>query len=247
MSSKPVLKLDWCSHEAATYAVKKWHYSRKMPVGKLAKIGCWESEIFIGVIIFGLGGGGACNGKQYGLKRNFEMAELQRVALRSHESTVSRILSIACRLLTKQSPGIRLLISYADPAQDHHGGIYQGAGWLYTGRSADDWKAVWPDGREAHSRIAREHVQFGIKKTIDISGAVRVPIVGKHRYLLPLDDEIRARIEPLRKPYPKRAVSVAGDTSANHAGKGGSTPTTALSETVLKRCEAEGLAVERMP
>jgi hypothetical protein len=27
MSSKPVLKLDWCSHAAAKYAVEHWHYS----------------------------------------------------------------------------------------------------------------------------------------------------------------------------------------------------------------------------
>lgn len=227
---KPVLKLDWCSHEAAKYAVEKWHYSRTMPVGKLAKLGAWEDSRFIGAIMFGLGGGGACNGKAYGLARNFEMAELQRIALTSHHTEVSRIIAIACRMLKKQSAGLRLLISYADPTQDHHGGVYQAAGWFYTGRSADDWKAVWPNGKEAHSRIARAHVQFGVKKTVDISGAKRVPILGKHRYLMPLDAEMRERIAPLAKPYPKRAVSVVSDATANHAGEGGATPTTALSE-----------------
>jgi len=230
MSSKPTLKLDWCSHEAAKYAVEKWHYSHKMPVGKLAKVGIWEDREFVGVVIFGLGGGGACNGRQYGLARNFEMAELQRIAMRSHETPVSRIVAISQKMLRNLCPKLRLLISYADPAQDHHGGIYQAAGWFYTGRSADDWKAVWPDGREAHSRIARAHVQFGIKKTVDISGAVRVPIVGKYRYLMPLDAEMRSRIEPLRKPYPKRATSIVADAPANHAGEGGSLPTVALSD-----------------
>ena len=28
MSSKPVLRIDWATHEAARYACEKWHYSR---------------------------------------------------------------------------------------------------------------------------------------------------------------------------------------------------------------------------
>lgn len=222
------LKLDWASYQAAKYAVLHWHYSRKMPVGKLVKIGVWEFDQFVGAVIFGLGGGGACNGRQYGLARNFEMAELQRIALREHKTPVSRIIAISVKMLHRHCPGLRLLISYADPAQDHHGGVYQAAGWIYTGRSAADWKAVWPDGREAHSRIARGHVQFGAHKVVDISGAKKVPIQGKHRYLWPLDAEIRARILPLMKPYPKRAASETIDTSGVQSEKGGAAPTAAL-------------------
>ena len=29
MSDKPVLKLDWCSHAAAKYAVEHWHYESR--------------------------------------------------------------------------------------------------------------------------------------------------------------------------------------------------------------------------
>lgn len=224
---KPTLRLDWCSHEAAKYAVEHWHYSHRMPVGKSAKVGVWEEEAFVGAIIFGLGGGGACNGRKYVLRRNFDMAELQRIALRAHATPVSRLIRIAVRLLHLQSPGLRLLVSYADPAQHHHGGVYQGAGWVYTGMSAADWKAVWPDGREAHSRIARGHVQFGVMKRIDISAAKNVPILGKHRYLLPLDDEMRAKICALAKPYPKRERS-RENAAAGPPAEGGVIPTRSL-------------------
>jgi hypothetical protein len=50
----------------------------------------------------------------------------------------------------------------------------------------------------------------------------------KYRYLMPLDDEMRAKIAPLAKPYPKRAGSIVTDAPANHAGEGGSVPTPAL-------------------
>ena len=243
---KPVLRLDWCSYAAAKYAVEHWHYSKTMPVGKLAKIGVWEDDRYIGAIVFGLGGGGACNGAAYGLRRNFDMAELQRIAMTNHFHPVTKCLAVACRFLSKQSPGLRLLVSYADPAQGHHGGVYQGAGWIYTGTSSSDWVAVWPDGTKAHSRIARDHVQFGIKKTVDISKAERVPVPGKHRYLMPLDAEMRTRILPLAKPYPKRAVSADSGTSGHQPEGGGANPTAALqssragSDTKDTPCHRQG-------
>ena len=49
------LRLDWCSYKAAKHAVMNWHYSKTMPIGKLVKIGVWEDDKFIGVVIFGLG------------------------------------------------------------------------------------------------------------------------------------------------------------------------------------------------
>lgn len=228
MNEKPALRLDWCSYAAAKYAVEHWHYTKTMPVGKLVKIGVWEDTQFIGCVIFGLGGGGACNGRRYGLMRNFEMAELQRIALRHHQTQVSRIIRIAIAMLKKQSPGLRLLVSYADPMYGHHGGVYQGSGWIYTGKSAPDWQAVWPDGKKTHSRIARVHVQFGVKKTVDISGTIKKPVLGKHRYLFPLDAAMRAEILPLAKPYPKRAVSTAASALPSQGREGGSSPTTAL-------------------
>ena len=153
------------------------------------------------------------------------MAELQRIALRKHANPVSRIISIAVRLLRTQSPGLRLLISYADPMQDHHGGVYQASGWIYTGRSADDWKLVMQNGKSFHSRVAGTHVHFGVKKTIDVSRGTRVTLPGKHRYLMPLDPEMRARILPLAKPYPKRTKEQA---PGHPSGLGGVTPTRAL-------------------
>ena len=232
-SSKVDLRLDWCSYDAAKYAVEHWHYSKTIPVGKLAKFGVWENGEFIGVVIFGLGGGDACNGKQYGLARNFEMAELQRIALTTHVSAVSRIIAISCRLLHTFCPGLQLLVSYADPEQNHHGGVYQGAGWIYTGRSADNWKAVWPDGRTAHSRIARDHVQFGVRKTIDISTAQKVPTSGKHRYLFPLTADLRAKILPLAQPYPSRDRSIDLD-AAGTTSRGRCEPTRSLHPPVSR-------------
>ncbi len=51
---------------------------------------------------------------------------------------------------------------------------------------------------------------------------------GKHRYLMPLDAQMRERIKPLARAYPKRAGSDTKDTAGFQSAEGGSTPTPAL-------------------
>lgn len=117
---KVSLKIDWATHEAAKYACEKWHYSKCMPAGKLVKLGAWENEKFIGVILFGLGATPHLS-KQYGLKMT-ECCELTRVALTSHKTPVSRMIAIAMKLLKQKCPGLKLVVSFADSAFGHHGG-----------------------------------------------------------------------------------------------------------------------------
>ena len=221
--TKPVLKLDWCSHEAAKYAVEKWHYSKRMPKSKLAKIGVWEDGRFIGAVIFGVGATSDLV-KRYGL-RAIEGCELVRVALTAHVSPVSRILAISLKILCKSFPGLRLVVSFADPTEGHHCGIYQAGGWIFAGySSASDEYIV--NGRRYQGRSFRNKY----------SGCEKHPSVkvvkgsAKIRYLMPLDPEMHAKISPLAQPYPKRtrAGSDTQDTPANHAGEGGSIPTPAL-------------------
>ncbi len=130
MSSKPDLRLDWCSHEAAKYAVEHWHYSRTMPVGKMAKLGVWEDGRFIGAIVFAQGNN-QYQGNALGLTMH-EVCELVRVALTTHKSSVSRIVRIALAMLRSAQPGLRVILSYADPEHGHVGGIYQAGGWTYV-------------------------------------------------------------------------------------------------------------------
>ena len=218
--NKADLKLDWCSYEAAKYAVEHWHYSCTMPVGKLVKIGVWEAGAFVGSVIFGMGAApqAAC---PYKIGR-FQIAELLRVALRIHCAPVSRIVAIGVRCLVKQSPGLRLLVSYADPSMGHHGGIYQALGWVYVGPSQPKWKANGQHNRTLGTSMKRARAKYGPNVTIKWE-------VPKHKYLMPLDAEMRARILPLAKPYPKRAGSIAANAPADQAGEGGAAPTPALS------------------
>ena len=212
---KPQLKIDWATHEAAKYACENWHYSKCLPVGKLVKVGAWENGKFIGVVLFGRGANYNMV-KGYGLGQD-QGCELVRIALKEHQTPVSKIAAMAMRFLKRQSPDLRLIVSYADPEQGHHGGIYQAGNWLYRGLSASALK-VWYKGKWSH------------KKTVDDAGVnqsnlMTKRVAGKHTYLMPLDAEMKERILPLSKPYPKR---VKDQDSENHSELGGETPTHTL-------------------
>lgn len=223
MSSKPVLRIDWATHEAARYACEKWHYSRRIPANKSNYFGVWEDGAFCGVIIFGLGASPSL-GKPYGLGI-FETCELTRVALSSHKCEVTRMISICLRLLRSKNQGLRLCVSFADTFHDHHGGIYQGGGWIYSGLSAPSKIFRLPSGELADPRRYNGHGHNKIKRVP--TGAQLIDTPGKHRYLMPLDDAMRAKIAPLAKPYPKSTRAKKQD-SESPSELGGAVPTGAL-------------------
>ena len=219
MSSRPELKLAWCSYEAAKYACERWHYSSSMPAGKAVRLGVWEGGVYIGVVVFARGASDAI-GKPYGLAQT-EVCELARVALRDHVVPVSRILAVALQQLVKTQPGLRLVVSYADPAVGHHGGIYQATNWYYVGDTQPDYAIIDRAGKRWHSRMVSAtgyKRSFGDRiRAIRPDQGTRVNLPGKHKYLYPLDADMRERIKPLAKPYPKRASEVGYSPSKGEA------------------------------
>lgn len=223
------LKLDWCSYEAARYAVTHWHYSRTMPLGPMVKIGVWEQSQFIGAVLFARGNTPTL-GRRYGLDMT-AVCELVRVALTAHDAPVSRIVAIAIKLLRKHAPGLRLIVSFADPAQGHVGGIYQAGGWLYCGMSAPEFQFLH-NGEWKHRREITSGAFGGAPKVTDRGKSLPKRLTpGKHRYLYPLDPTMRAQVLPLSRPYPKRAGSVVSDMPTDHVGGDGATPIPALQLT----------------
>jgi hypothetical protein len=198
------LKIDWATHEAAKFACENWHYSKCIPVGKLVKVGAWENGKFIGVVLFARGATPNL-GNPYNLGQD-ECVELVRIALTKHQTPVSKIAAIAVKFLKKSNPKIKLIVSFADQSQGHHGGIYQAGNWIYAGQSGSA-KFYMIKGKLTHPRSLGS---LGLIQ--NLSGAQKldpnayvVDVPGKHRYLMPLDAAMRDRILPLAKPYPKRA------------------------------------------
>lgn len=218
------LRIDWATHEAAKYACENWHYSGCMPAGKLVKIGVWECGKFIGVVLFGRGATPNL-GKPYNLAQN-QCVELVRIALTNHATQVSRIAALAIKFIKKTNPGLKLIVSFADQTQCHHGGIYQAGNWIYSGCGQPS-NFYMIRGKLTHPRSigSKGFTQnlIGARQIDPNATIVNVP--GKHRYLMPLDAEMKARIIHLAKPYPKRAKDQASEVRSD---LGGETPTRTL-------------------
>jgi hypothetical protein len=188
-----------------------------MPAGKITKVGAWESDRYIGCVLFSRGANNNL-GSPYGLEQT-EVCELTRIALTTHYAPVSRIVAVAFRFLLRNSPGLRLIVSYADPIQGHHGGVYQAGGWIYAGPSQAQSEVMY-NGKIMHKRTA--NALFGT-----IKGMHKSPVMWKHKYLMPLDDEMRAKIAPLAKPYPK-STRVKKQDAGHPPALGGAVPTDTL-------------------
>jgi len=234
------LQLDWCTHDAAKYAVEHWHYSRCLPSGKLVKVGVWEDDQYIGCVMY-----------SYGANRNLamsfnlsqtEVCELTRVALRAHTAPVSKILAISLRMLRKHCPGVKIVVSYADTEQHHTGSIYQASNWIYVGSIQEGEQSGFIiHGRKMHPRSvgSKGWVQSlsWLQEHIDPE-ATRVLSTGKHKYLWIFDEELKLQYMKEHRPYPKKitdttacATSETSDTPADQAGKGGAAPTVALNQS----------------
>jgi hypothetical protein len=218
--NKSDLRVDWATHEAAKYACEHWHYSGCLPKSKLVKIGVWELGRFIGVVMFGVGATPELC-KPYKLKSN-QVCELVRVALQHHETQTSRIVAMAIKMLRRSNPGLRMIVSFADSDQGHHGGIYQAGGWIYSGDSFGRY--IVTNGKKEHPRTLGLRYGVGgqsipwLRKNVDPNATV-INAGAKHRYLMPLDADMRARVLPLAKPYPKRdKQAMAGDHPEQRRG-----------------------------
>lgn len=190
------LLIQLCQYKLARYACEHYHYSKKMPAGKMIHYGIYEDGQFFGVVIFGWGANRNI-GKPYNMT-NQECVELQRVALKAgHVSATSQIVSACVRQLKKDNPLLKLIVSYADDAQGHVGTIYQAMNWVYVGEWNVQSSLVDNNtGEKFHQRTLTG--QGKDLSNYRYEGSV------KRKYLYPLDKPTRKVIMLLAKPYPKK-------------------------------------------
>lgn len=206
-----------CARDAAKYAVLNWHYSQRMPTGRLVSFGVWESGAFIGAVVFGRGANDRML-RPFGLRQS-QGCELVRVALTKHDAPVSQAISRALRLLSAHSSGLRIVVSYADPEHDHHGGIYQAGNWIYLGVSAKQTEWV-VNGTRYHARsisalresaAGDKRIREGetwkdwLRRVYD-PNSYEIEVPPKHRYVMPLDRAMRRQVTRDALPYPRPAV-----------------------------------------
>ena len=188
------MRLEPASAAAIKYACLNFHYAKTVPAASLA-FSVFENNVWCGVVCFG-GGASAFMGKPYGLTHG-QYLELVRVALNGKQSSTSKVVGIAIKLVRKKCPTVRLLISYADKGQGHLGTIYQATNWVFVEETESSGTDIFYKGKWGHDRGPNTLP----KEIRDKLPRRKRP--GKRKYLYPLTKEMRILCEKYRKPYPK--------------------------------------------
>ena len=140
--------------------VKAHHYSGKVVTNSQLHLGAFLNGRLHGVMSFGppmdkskvlhLVKGTPWNG----------MLELNRMAFDEvlPKNSESRCKSVAMRLIRKNAPHVKWILSYADGCQCGDGAIYRASGFLLTGISENSTIAILPDGTEVANMSCNAHV-----------------------------------------------------------------------------------------
>ncbi len=196
--------LKRASHKAVKYAIMNWHYSKSIPVVTLAYAVFNDKNEWCGVICFGTG---SVNNiaRPFGLQQG-QVIELLRVALNGKQESTSKAVSLSLKLLKKECPLVKLIISYADTDQGHIGIIYQATNWYYIKSSIDSNIIV--NGKRMHRRsIGSLYGTNSIKKLIEMGfDCERIITKPKHKYIYPVDKKMTELCKSMSKPYPKQAA-----------------------------------------
>jgi len=158
--------------------IKKYHYSGKYVQCGLLHFGAFLDNRLHGVMSFG---SPLDKRKMLGLVEGTlwnEMLELNRMAFDETlpRNSESRCLSIAFRLIKKNTPQIKWILSFADGTQCGDGTIYRASGFVLTAIKKNDQLLKLQDGTITHKHTLNQ-VNFkglGSEKVFNASRLLQV-------------------------------------------------------------------------
>jgi hypothetical protein len=230
------MRLEKASYKAIKYACLNFHYAKSVPVNTFGYSVFNKKNEWCGVVLYGTGANNNL-AMQYKLKQG-NVIELVRMALNGKQESTSKALSISLKLIKKDLPLVKLIISYADKDQNHKGTIYQATNWYYVGTSMMNKKdaSYIIDGKRIHGKtISDKCKRYGLVKNITnaqkvykAKEVIEYVTKGKIKYIYPLDKSLIPLCKSLSKPYPKAQEVNQDKRDATSIEIGGSNPTLAL-------------------
>jgi hypothetical protein len=176
--------------------IKEHHYSRTCPVG-MGFVG-YDGDTPAMAVVYG---------NITGIRMNTPgVYELRRlVKIPNCDIPLTKFLAVTLKMI--RSYGVELVISYADPAHNHHGGIYRAASWYYHKKSVKGIGGFIINGVFVHRRQVYQMFGTSSYKKLKSKYDSIVYSEGKHLYWKPLTrrGNMLAKILKLEKnPYEKR-------------------------------------------
>jgi hypothetical protein len=148
--------------KVANAFVKKQHYSGKVVPNSTLHFGCFLDKRLHGVMSFGpsINKKGTINLVE-GTGWN-EFIELNRMAFDDFlpKYSESRCISIAMKLIKKNAPHIKWIISFADGTQCGDGTIYRASGFKLVGIAENTALRINPDTKKPMHVIQAHHLKM---------------------------------------------------------------------------------------
>lgn len=184
------------------------HYAKRIPSISFA-YGLIKDGDLVGVVTYGTPPSSTLCRGICGDEYQKDVVELNRLVLKNNgKNEASRLVGGSMKLL----PTPKIVVSFADSAQDHYGYVYQATNFLYTGLSA---KFVDPcvKGLEHQHHATYAH-GLSNKEVVEKYGSENVYFIErsrKHRYIKFLGNkrEIKTMMGSLKYtvfPYPKKVA-----------------------------------------
>jgi hypothetical protein len=143
---KEKYKIKKVSYEETKPFILNIHYAKRMPSISFA-YGLFLQNNLVGMISYGSPASPSlCRGIA-GVDNKHLVIELNRLVLKNNiKNEASMLIGSSLKLLPKP----KIIVSYADTAQDHLGVVYQATNFLFTGTSKARTDMAGKDGK--HSR-----------------------------------------------------------------------------------------------
>lgn len=173
------IKLKVIPSKIAVPFVKKHHYSGKVVVNSNLHFGAFLDGKLHGVMSFG---SSTDKRRMIGLVKGTkwnEFLELNRMTFDDYlpKNSESRCISQAIKLIKKNAPNIKWIISFADGCSCGDGTIYRASNFVLTGIKKNEGICQLPSGEKIHKLSLntvpnKRRAELGGKSFYDITGGV---------------------------------------------------------------------------
>ena len=191
--------------------VIKNHYSHGIHNGPMC-YGLFDNDILIGVCAFATPCSEAVRASVFGSQYKNSVTELHRLVLidKTLKNSESYFIARSLKLLKKDKPNIKAVVSFADATEGHIGIIYQATNALFTGSSSKATFYLDESGRLRHPR--QNGVNIKREQALSL-GWTPCKREGKYRYIYLLGDkelnnkELRKMLKYDVLQYPKKHLN----------------------------------------
>lgn len=219
MASAKDIQLRVIPANIANQFVRKHHYSGKVVNNSCLHFGAFLNGRLHGVMSYGPS---LDKRKIIGLVEGTPWSgflELNRMAFDPvlPRNSESRCIAISLKMIKKQAPQVKWVISFADGCSCGDGAIYRASGFLLTGIKENKNIAVMPDGTKLHKMTLESNPlkplpQIGGRSYFDVTGGGSLVAEVPGRRRRPYPARLPAPLYTVPRPGMGEAPHRSGDT-----------------------------------